>query len=129
GRTMAILSLEDQHGRFEAVLFPARPDRRGQIEQGAFEKFAHECEPDVVAVFTGTVERRERRPARPAPPTAGEEELPLGDAADEGMAEPAVAAAPAPEQLPSLNLSDMIPMRLITERLTRDITIAVDCSS
>ena len=126
GKTMAILQLEDQWGRFEAVLFPARADRRGQIEPGAYEKFAGECEPDLVALFTGSVERRSRRAMRPQGAGEGAEETGSEDAA---LPDDAAVAAAAQEEVPNLHLSDVIPMRLVTERLTREIVIAVDAST
>jgi DNA polymerase-3 subunit alpha len=118
GRSMAILALEDQFGRFEAVLFPGREGRRGEQQAGAFEKFAHDCEPDAVALFCGTLERRERRPARPL--TGGDEsENPGVDPDEDGDA----------DVLPNLRVTDMIPANLAIERLTREIVLHLDTSA
>jgi DNA polymerase III subunit alpha len=119
GRSMAILTLEDQFGRFEAVLFPGREGRRGESQAGAFEKFAHDCEPDVVALFCGTLERRERRPQRQ---TVGgdDSEAPTGEM-DEG--------GDAAETLPNLRVNDMIPASLAVERLTREVVLHLDTSA
>jgi DNA polymerase-3 subunit alpha len=121
GKTMAVLTLEDQTGRFEGVLFPGG-GRRGN-EAGPYDKFAAECEPDLVALFTGAVERRERRSAAPATAPAAEED---GEVAPPEHEDGAVAAEAAPEALPSLIISDCIPARLVTERLTREIHLAID---
>ncbi len=118
GKTMAILQLEDQYGRFEGVLFPARADRRGQIEPGPYEKFGADCEPDLVALFTGNLERRKRQAQRPKP-EAGDE--PLSEAGDDAAAMPEPEAEV--EDLPSLIISDVVPVRLATERLTTAIQI------
>ena len=123
GKMMAVLTLEDQYGRFEGVLFAGGRMIRGHAEAGPFEKFAAECNDDLVAVFTGKVERRERRRAAPPPPAEGEEVLP-GDEED-GMA---VAEEPVQEK-PSLILSDVIPADLISERLTRAVVLAVDATA
>ena len=76
---MAILSLEDQYGQFEAVLFPGKPNRRGETVPGPYEKFAHDCEPDLVALFCGKLDRRERRPSRPVM-TSDDGEAPIEEA-------------------------------------------------
>jgi DNA polymerase-3 subunit alpha len=132
GKGMAVLSLEDQFGRFEAVLFGARPNRRGgQPEPGPFERFAHECEPDLVALFTGNIDRRERRGQRPANGGGG------GGGSGGGMhGEEEDSAPPPPEQadegegeaeaLPSIIVAEMVPLSLVTERLAREIVVAVD---
>ena len=117
GKTMAILSLEDQYGQFEAVLFPGKPNRRGETVPGPYEKFAHDCEPDLVALFCGKLDRRERRPSRPVM-TSDDGEAPIEEAnAEEGD---------AAEVLPSLQISDVIPAALVIERLTREIVIHID---
>ncbi len=125
GRFMAILQLEDATGKFEAVLFPGRPNRKGQFEAGPFEKFAAECEDDLVALFIGSVEFREQR--RQNRPPADAEEEGGGDPTDLGEDEGAVA--PIQEEpvvrMPSLQISNVIPMALVSERLTRDITLGL----
>ena len=115
GKTMAILSLEDQYGRFEGVLFPGNQSRRGEHVPGAFEKFGHDCEPDLVALFCGTLDRRERRPSRPLLSDDGEP--PMDDA---GMDES------QPDELPSLRINDVIPASLVVERLTREVVVDID---
>ena len=126
GKFLASLQLEDPYGRFEAVLFPGRPNRRGEQEAGAFEKYASICEPDLVALFVGTVEHRERRASRPP---AGEEEgggegePPVDEDAGEA-AHPIEEAKP--EVMPSLQISEVIPVDLASQRLTREITVALD---
>ena len=127
GRFMAILQLEDSSGRFEAVLFPGRPNRKGQFEVGPFEKFGGECEDDLVALFVGTVEFREQR-RQTRPPAEGEEESVTaadlgGDDDDHGVVPP-----PQEEQVvkvASLQVSNVVPIHLVSERLTKDITLAL----
>ena len=125
GRFMAIIQLEDASGRFEAVLFPGRPNRKGQFEAGPFEKFGNECEDDLVALFIGTVEFREQRRANRPANEGGDEENPepLGvDGDDEGGV---IHQEEQVVRMPSLQVAAMIPMPLVPERLTRDITVAV----
>jgi DNA polymerase-3 subunit alpha len=125
GRFLAVLSCEDATAHFEAVLFPGRPNRRGQFEPGAYERFAAECEPDVVALFAGVVEHRERRANRP-PPAEGEEEAGADPGAEDEEAGPVVPIEePKVEIQISLQISDVIPMALVTQRLTKDITLAL----
>ncbi len=124
GRFMAILQLEDASGRFEAVLFPGRPNRKGQFEPGPFEKFGNECEDDLVALFIGSVEFREQRRASRPPGDGGDEEI-LDPAAVDGDEDGGVIAQEEQMvRMPSLQVTAMIPMGLVPERLTRDITIA-----
>ena len=122
GKMMAVLTLEDPYGRFEGVLFAGGQQRRGQIEQGPYDKFAHECNDDVVALFSGKLERRERR--RQAAPPAMEDEIPadLSDGGDEA----ATAHEEVAQALPSLIIADVIPADLVVERLTREILLALD---
>jgi DNA polymerase III subunit alpha len=126
GNTMAILTLEDQFGRFEGVLFPGKQNRRGEAIKGPFEKFAHDCEPDLVALFCGTLDRREKKNTRPVSPGAfpASEE---GDAApmDEGDADSATDAA---EELPSLRINEVIPAHFAVERLTREVVVHINGS-
>jgi DNA polymerase III subunit alpha len=119
GRTMAVLTLEDQFGRFEGVLFPGRDGRRGEPQAGAYEKFAHDCEPDLVALFCGSVERRERRSNRPVGGDEGGEVPPVE--MDEGVEQ-------AVEELPSLRINDVIPAALAIERLTREVVVHLDAT-
>lgn len=121
GKNMAILTLEDQFGRFEGVLFPGREGRRGDTQVGAFEKFGHDCEPDLVALFCGTLDRRERRPQRPTGGGGDDGEVPPADM-DEGGESQA-------EALPNLRINDMIPATLAIERLTREIVLHLDTST
>ena len=127
GRFMAILQLEDASGRFEAVLFPGRQNRKGQFESGPFEKFGSECEDDVVALFVGTVEFREQR-RQSRPPADGEEDVVT--AADLGTDDDDAVAVPHPQEeqvvkVASLQVSGMVPIDLVSERLTKDITVAL----
>lgn len=129
GRFMAILQLEDATGTFEAVLFPGRPNRKGQFEPGPFEKFGNECEDDLVALFIGTVEfreqRRQNRPANDGGDEDGGEPADLGG--DDG--EPVVHQEEQVVRMPSLQVAAMVPMPLVTERLTRDITVALSADA
>jgi DNA polymerase-3 subunit alpha len=120
GRMMAVLTLEDEHGRFEAVLFPGREDRRGEARPGPYEQFGAECEPDLVALFSGVVERRERRNSRPPPPSEeGEALTPDG----EDHAQPEAASQ---EELPSLRIAEVVPAHLVIERLAREVVVTID---
>jgi DNA polymerase III alpha subunit len=126
GKMMAILTLEDAHGRFEGVLFPGNNSRRNQNEVSPYEKFGQDCNEDVVALFKGAVERRQRRAQTRRPATmdadedSGDVVEPVND--DDGDTP---ANEPA-EQLPSLIINDMIPVNLVCERLTKEISIVVD---
>jgi DNA polymerase-3 subunit alpha len=120
GKTMAVLTLEDQVGRFEAVLFPGNQNRRGELQAGAFEKFASECEPDMVALFTGSVSRREQRQSRPAM-FIGEDGEPHPDLEESAPAEDA-----GQEELPNLRVDDVVPAHLVAERLAKQIVVDVD---
>jgi len=124
GKTMAVLTLEDPYGRFEGVLFAGGQQRRGQIEQGPYDKFAHECADDVVALFSGKLERRERRRQSAPPAMAGEEDIPVDLA--EGGDEPTAPHEEVVQALPSLIIADIIPADLVVERLTREILLALD---
>ena len=116
---MAVLTLEDMSGRFEAVLFAGRNNRRGEYEAGAYDRFADDCEEDLVAIFKGKVDDRKRR-QRPQPtPTASEE----GDG--EPSADGAVEAQEEREELPSLIVSDVIPADLLNERLTKEVVLTL----
>ncbi len=119
GKTMAVLSLEDQFGRFEGVLFPGNQNRRGETVPGPFEKFAHDCEADLVALFCGTIDRRERQAQRPILNQDGD-----APSEDMGMEENSQS-----DELPSLRINDVIPASLIVERLTREIVIHVNGSA
>ncbi|MFW5859102.1 MAG: DNA polymerase III subunit alpha [Planctomycetota bacterium] len=117
GKPMAVLTLEDDHGRFEAVLFAGRNNRRGEFEAGAYDRFAADCDPDLIALFTGKADRRERRRSSAPPPELA------GDGEDPGAAG---GDATEPEELPSLIVEEMVPVELVHERLTREVVIAVD---
>ena len=121
GKTMAILTLEDQFGRFEGVLFPSREGRRGETQAGAFEKFAHDCEPDLVALFCGTLDRRERKPARPAMNSDDSGEAPPAEMDDGADAQA--------EVLPNLRINDVIPAAVAVERLTREVVLHLDAAA
>jgi hypothetical protein len=108
------------------VLFPARANQRGQIEPGAFERFAGECSNDRVVLILAQIERRQRRQAapRPADDEAGEG-LPMDAEGEEGSAVP--ATPPAAEQVQvSLQMLDLVPMDQIDVRLTAGIQLAVE---
>jgi hypothetical protein len=119
---MAVLTLEDEHGRFEAVLFPGRDDRRGEARPGPYEQFGAECEPDLVALFSGVVERRERRNSRPAPAPAPDE----GEALTPDGEDHAQPEAASHEELPSLRIAEVVPAHLVIERLARELVVAID---
>jgi hypothetical protein len=124
-RFMGILQLEDATGKFEAVLFPGRPNRKGQFEQGPFELFQAECEPDLVALFVGQVEFREQR-RQSRPPAEGEEDsVEPADLGGDDEGTPVIQQEEQVVRLPSLQISSVIPMSLVSERLTRDITLAL----
>ena len=116
GKHMSVLQLEDLTGRFEAVLFPGRQNRRGQQEPGAYDKFNDLCEVDLVALFTGRVDTRRRQPPRQSAPSPSEE--------DEG-AVATVVEEDHVEELPSLLIEDLVPVHLLTERLTREVVITL----
>ncbi len=126
GRMMGILTLEDPYGRFEGVLFPGGRVVRGQAEPGPFEKYAAECDEDLVAVFTGKIERRERQ-RRPPPRMVqeGDEEPPI----DAGEDAPPAEAEAAVEILPSLLIQEVIPATAISVFTTRAVVIAVEATS
>ena len=113
GKRMAVLQVQDLSGQFDAVLFPGRPNKRGQMEAGPYERFAAEIEADQVLLLRGQVDTR-KRPA--AQPTTNNEE-PSADGNDE---EEHV------DQLPSLLVEEVIPVHLLTERLTSEIVITID---
>ncbi len=117
GKMMAILQLEDHLGPFEAVLFAGRPNRRGQMELGAFEKFHHECEENLVALFVGKMSNRERMQQRRPSAQLDED----GNPNAEGEVE-----EEQPDRLPSIIIEDMIPVELATERLSTDICLHID---
>ena len=123
GKSMAIVQCEDPGGRFEAVLFPGG-SRRDDAD--AFQRFAGVCEPDTVALFTGAVARRSRSAPRPpaGDDAAGEDAPPAGD---EDAA--AVPVAPASEEPPSLQISDVVPTALLFERLARSVTVGIDLAA
>ena len=122
GKMMAVLTLEDAYGRFEGVLFAGGQQRRGQIEQGPYDKFFSECTDDLVALFTGKVERRKQKRAAPAP-SMDElgDDMPSDLAGDDHEDQP--------PEIASLIINDMIPAALVCERLTREILVAVDVAA
>ncbi len=123
GKNMAILQLEDRWGRFEAVLFPGRQNRRGQMEAGPYDRFASECEPDLVALFSGLVERRQRKTSRPARNDDGD--LPPEALAEDAGGDHPAPAEPEIEDMPSLQIQDVVPAALATERLTKEVWVAL----
>ncbi|TVR12568.1 MAG: DNA polymerase III subunit alpha [Planctomycetota bacterium] len=119
-KMMAVLTLEDLSGRFEAVLFAGRSNRRGDYEAGPYDRFAADCDDNLVAIFRGKVDERQRRRQAPPAPTLAEE----GDEID-----PAAAMESEQTQeddIPSLIVSDVIPADILQERLTREIILTVD---
>jgi len=76
----------------------------------------------MVALFTGTVDERDRRRQAPSRPIDTEDGEPDPEAA---MA----AEDETPDELPSLILKDVVPVHLLQERLTSEITIEVDAQS
>jgi len=121
GKTMAVLTLEDEHGRFEAVLFPGKDNRRGDVQAGPYEQFGAECEPDLVALFSGTVERRERRSSRP-PPVTDDADVAVGEGEDAGVVEPAAQS----DELPNLRITGVVPAHLVLERLAKEVVVTID---
>ena len=124
GRNMAVIQIEDETGRTEVVLFPSRTNRRGQLELGAWERFAGECTPDRVALFLATVERRQRR-APPPRPAEDEEGAPLEA---EDADHPAPAPAAEDEAQASLQLLDMVPLDLLDARLTAEVILGCEAA-
>ncbi|MDA3962821.1 MAG: DNA polymerase III subunit alpha [Planctomycetota bacterium] len=118
GKMMCVLTLEDLTGRFEAVLFPGRNNRRGQYEAGPFERFGMECTDDLVALFTGSVDNRQR--GRPAPNRA------VATNDDGEVVADADHTEEEDDDLPSLIIKDVVPVDLLHERLTSEIAIEVD---
>ncbi len=130
GKQMGILELEDETGRFEAVLFPGGGRGAGgrRDEPSIYERFGGECVEGLVALFTGTVERRRRgggAPRAQADEDGGGEPHPDGDDADGGEGGAMHAPDPEPETA-SLIITDVIPARSAAERLTREVLIAID---
>jgi len=128
GNTMCILSLEDERGAFEAVLFGG--GGRGKPGPSPCERFASLCEPDVVALFAGTVERRNRGTPKGGAAAGGEEDAEnhaaIGGEDDEGHAVATADAAPA---IPGLVVSEVVPAARATELLVRSITVAIDATA
>jgi DNA polymerase-3 subunit alpha len=124
GKMMAVLQLEDLTGRFEAILFAGRTNRRGQYEPGPYDRFAEACDDDLVALFTGTIDERRRG----APPPAATAAV----AVDGEDGEPAAAGDEdnhdAAEALPSLIVKDVVPAAQLSERLTREVILRIDAS-
>ena len=116
-KMMAVLTLEDMSGRFDAVLFAGRNNRRGEYEAGAFDRFAADCEDDLVAIFKGKVDDRKRR-QRPNP-------SPTDSADGDPSADGAVEVEEQTEELPSLIVSDVIPADLLNERLTKEVVLTL----
>ena len=117
GKMMAILSLEDELGPFEAVLFAGRPNRRGVMEPGAFDKFHHECEENLVALFVGKMSNRDRGNAQRSNNMTDED----GNPNEDGEIQ-----EEEPDFLPSIIVDDMIPVELATERLCVEICLHLD---
>jgi DNA polymerase-3 subunit alpha len=114
GSRMAILTCENEDGRFETVLFAGRADRRGHMVPGAYEKFAGECEEDMVALFVGKLSQRNRNSA--PPPTSNDEASANGDPnANEDNN--------GPEQLPSIIIDEIVPLPLLEERLITEVRL------
>jgi hypothetical protein len=132
GNTMCVLSLEDENGAFEAVLFGS--NGRGRDGPSPFERFAALCEPDTVALFAGGVERRNRGGGKPGGGGGGggEEEgeegaHPVGEDEDDGGGMSGMAeSAPA---IPGLIVSEVVPAARATELLVRAITVAIDATA
>jgi DNA polymerase-3 subunit alpha len=127
GNTMCILSLEDERGAFEAVLFGGG-GRGGRSEQSPCDRFASLCEPDTVALFAGTIERRNRGPSKPTGggEEDGEDHAAIGGEDDEGHGVAHAEAAPA---IPGLVVSEVVPAARATELLVRSITVAIDATA
>jgi len=132
GNTMCILSLEDERGAFEAVLFGGGGGGRGRNSgPSPCERFAQLCEPDTVALFAGTIERRNRGPGKPGGGGGGGDEDVDEHAAisgDEDDRHVAAAADVAPA-IPGLVVSEVVPAARATELLVRSITVAIDATA
>jgi len=115
GKMMCILTLEDEHARFEAVLFGANKDRRGNLIPGAFERFAHECDVNMVALFTGKIDSRNKNQNQ--------------NRSSDADADPALDEEAAPERLPSLIVEEIVPVQLMQERLTELVQIRIDADA
>ncbi|MBN8525325.1 MAG: DNA polymerase III subunit alpha [Planctomycetes bacterium] len=126
GNTMCVLSLEDEQGAFEAVLFGS--SGRGRDGPSPCERFAQLCEPDTVALFAGAIERRNRGPAKQGggEEEGGDEHVGTGGEDDDGHGMAAADAAPA---IPGLVVADVVPAARATELLVRSITIAIDATA
>ncbi len=130
GNTMCVLSLEDERGAFEAVLFGGGGGRGRNNGPSPCERFAQLCEPDTVALFAGTIERRNRGSGKPGGGGGGEEEaeehVATGGEDDDGHGMAHADAAPA---IPGLVVSEVVPAARATELLVRSITIAIDATA
>ena len=104
-------------GPFEAVLFAGRPNRRGVMEPGAYDKFHHECEENLVALFVGKMSNRDRGNARRSNAMTDED----GNPNEDGEIQ-----EEEPDFLPSVIVDDMIPVELATERLCIEISLQLD---
>lgn len=130
GNTMSVLSLEDEQGAFEAVLFGG--GGRGREGPSPCERFASLCEPDTVALFAGSVERRNRGPARPPGGGGGEDEGGGDEHATGGEDDEdhgAGAQAEAAPAIPGLVVAEVVPASRATEMLVRSIVVAIDAAA
>jgi hypothetical protein len=134
GNTMCILSLEDEQGAFEAVLFGS--SGRGRDGPSPCERFAGLCEPDTVALFAGTVERRNRGGGGGkggggggggGEDEAGDEQMRVGGEDDDDHGP--VEGADSRPAIPGLVVSEVVPASRATEMLVRSITVAIDATT
>ncbi|HAT09071.1 MAG TPA: DNA polymerase III subunit alpha [Planctomycetes bacterium] len=132
GNTMCILSLEDEQGAFEAVLFGS--SGRGRDGPSPCERFAGLCEPDTVALFAGSVERRNRGGGGGkggggggGEDEGGDETMRVGGEDDDEHGP--IEGADSRPAIPGLVVSEVVPASRATELLVRSITIAIDATT
>ncbi len=134
GNTMCVLTVEDEQGAFEAVLFGGG-GRGGRGEKSPCEQYAGLCEPDTVALFAGAIERRNRGPGKGGgggggggeDEAGGDEAMHPGGEDDEDGG--GLAAAESAPQIPGLVVAEVIPAARSTEMLVRSITVAIDATA
>ena len=83
------------------------------MEPGPYDRFAAEIEPDQVLLLRGQVDTRKRPAAQPS--NTNDEPSAEGNDDEDHV-----------DQLPSLLVEEVIPVHLLTERLTSEIVITID---
>ncbi|MCX8040528.1 MAG: DNA polymerase III subunit alpha [Planctomycetota bacterium] len=123
GGQLCALQIADESGSCEAVAFAGR----GRDAQHAPERIAALCDPDTVALFVGTVERRSRGPARAGDDEDEEGASSAGEDDEENGAQGAAELEAA--SVPGLVLQAVIPAAHAAELLIREVIIAVDAAA